>query len=304
MENIKKKKKKLNRDITFYVIGMLWPIGQFLIFYIGVNLQSVLMAFQSYDVLTQSVDWTFGFMSDAVVTMFTSDYMLMLWGSSLKVYVLSLCIGTPLGLFFSFAIYKKVPFHSGFRVFLFLPAILSAIVMVTIYQFFVEQGIPELMRKLFNVDIKGLIENPNTSFAAIMTYTIFMSFGTSVLMYSNAMSGISSEIVESAHLDGASGIREFWYITLPTIFPTISTFLITGIVGIFSNQMNLYSFYGGSAPPELQTYGYYFYMKTASATSRAEYSPLAAMGIVMSVIAIALTFTVRWAIEKFGPAED
>ena len=88
------------------------------------------------------------------------------------------------------------------------------------------------------------------------------------------------------------------------VFPTLSTFLITGLVGIFSNQMNLYSFYGGSAPPDLQTYGYYFYMKTAGAKSRSDYSPLAAMGLIMSVIAIILTFAVKWVIEKLGPTEE
>ena len=67
-------------------------------------------------------------------------------------------------------------------------------------------------------------------------------------MYSNAMSGIPQEIVESAHLDGATGINEFWKITLPMVYPTLSTFLITGVAGLFTNQINLYSLYDVSAP--------------------------------------------------------
>lgn len=304
MTKANNKNKKIDKDIIFYVVGMLWPIGQFLIFYIGVNFQSFLMAFQKYDVLSRTTEWTFTYMSDAIRQMFTSANMLLLWKNSFKVYVLSLLIGTPLGLFFSNAIYKKVPFNGGFRVFLFLPSILSAMVMVTIYMFFVEQGVPQLIKEIFGVHIDGFLESDKTRFGTLMFYTIFMSFGTTVLMYSNAMSGISTEIAESAHLDGASGLREFWFITLPAIFPTISTFLITGIAGIFASQLHLYSFYGDKAPAEVQTYGYYFYVKTTLANDKSAYSPLAAMGLVMSAITIAITFTVRWAIDKFGPSEE
>ena len=129
-------------------------------------------------------------------------------------------------------------------------------------------------------------------------------FSSIFIILTEYISGISPEIVESAHLDGASGIREFWFITLPMIFPTLSTFLITGVVAIFSGQFNLYSFYGGSAPVQVQTFGYYFYMKTVNATSKAQYSPLAALGLIMSVFSIVITFVVKWLIEKFGPKED
>lgn len=190
---------------------------------------------------------------------------------------------------------------------LFLPSIISAIVMVTIFQFFVERAIPAFVLKLFDVQIRGLMENISTRYATIMFYNIWVGFGTGVLMYSNGMSGISPDIVESAHLDGAEGIREFWYITLPLIYPTLSTFLITGVAGIFTNQINLYSFYGAGAPVGVQTYGYYLYMKTQlaqSMSSEAEYPPLAAMGLLMTVVAVPLTMLVKWALEKFGPQEE
>ena len=137
-----------------------------------------------------------------------------------------------------------------------------------------------------------------------MFYNIWISFGASVLMYSNGMSGINQEIVESAHLDGATGIREFWHITLPLVWPVLSTFLITGIAGIFTDQRNLYSFFGNGTPTELQTYGYYLYRETQTAASRADYPPLAAMGLMMTVVVVPLTLIVRWALEKFGPKED
>ena len=292
------------KDLIFYILILAFPVAQFVIFYIGVNFGSFLLAFQSIDILKNTTVWTFDKIVNAFNLMTQSQNLLSAAKMSFLAYLISLIIATPLGLFFSYYIYKKLPGNGFFRVLLFMPSIISAIVMVTIYQFFVEQAIPQIVFKLTGQTIRGLIENPSTRFTTIMFYNVFISFGTSVLMYSNGMSGISQEIVESAHLDGATPLREFWSITLPLVFPTLSTFLITGVAGIFTNQINLYAFYGSGAPDKIQTYGYYLYTQTKMAVSQAEYPLLSAMGLLMTVVAVPLTLGAKWLLEKFGPKED
>jgi ABC-type sugar transport system permease subunit len=303
-QKVKKPLTGRQKDLIFYCLMMIWPVAQFCVFYIGVNFNSILLSFQDIDIVNGTTTWTFDKIIQAFQDMTSSKNLLIAAENSLVVYFLSLVIGTPLGLFFSYYIYKKMPGSSAFRVLLFMPSIVSGIVMVAMFQFFVEQAVPQLWKDVFGIEIRGLIENPDTRFGTILFFCIWSGFGTSVLMYSNAMSGISQEIVESAHLDGATGIREFISITFPMIFPTLSTFLITGVAGIFTNQFALFSFYGGGASPEIQTYGYYMYMKTKNATSEAEYPILSAMGLWMTVVAVPLTLVVKWLLEKFGPSED
>lgn len=305
-KSIKEKKPLTGRqkDLIFYCLMMIWPVAQFCVFYIGINFNSILLSFQDIDIVNGTTTWTFEKIIQAFQDMTSSKNLLLTAQNSLSVYFLSLIIGTPLGLFFSYYIYKKMPGSGAFRVLLFMPSIVSGIVMVAMFQFFVEQAVPQLWSDLFGMKIKGLIENPDTRFGTILFFCIWSGFGTSVLMYSNAMSGISQEVVESAHLDGATGLREFIHITFPMIFPTLSTFLITGVAGIFTNQFALYTFYGGYAPNDIQTYGYYMYMKTKNATSEAEYPILSAMGLWMTIVAVPLTLLVKWALEKFGPSED
>ena len=138
-----------------------------------------------------------------------------------------------------------------------------------------------------------------------MFYNLLVGFGVNVLMYSNAMSAISEEVVEAAHLDGATGIKEFWFVTLPSIYPTLVTFIITGLAGMFLNQYNLYSFFGSGEHFGLQTYGLYFYVQTLLADgSRAEYSQISAIGLWLTFIALPLTYGVKFLLEKFGPSED
>ena len=305
----KEKKKKSDwlthhKDLIFYCLMMIWPVAQFCVFYIGVNFNSVLLAFQEIDILNNTTIYTINNIKQALFNMTSAKNFLIVAKNSLIGYALTLGAGTTLGLFFSYYIYKKMPGHGAFRVLLFMPSILSNIVMVMMFQCFVEQAIPVLWQQLFDKKIQGLIENTGTRFGTIMFFNIWTGFGTSVLMYSNSMSGISEEIVESAHLDGATGFREFIHITLPMVYPTLTTFIVVGVAGIFTNQLSLYSFYGDHAPEEIQTYGYYFYKNTRRATSIAEYPILSAMGLLMTFITVPLTLLIKRVLEKFGPSEE
>lgn len=303
-KKIKKKKWWKDKNVLFYSLLMAFPLAQFLIFYVGVNFNSILMAFQRIDVQKDTVEWTVSNIQNAFEMMTASPELLSVMSVSVLSYVILTGIGIPLGLFFSYYIYKKLPLSGAFRVILFLPSILSAIVMATIFQFFVERALPTAMMQFFDVEMMGLLENSKTRFACILFYNILMSFGANVLMYTNSMSGISQEVVEASQIDGASTFQEFIHVTLPMIYPTLTMFLFTGVAGIFTNQLNLFSFYGGAAPNEVSTYGYYFYTKTQGAKSIAEYPLLSAMGLLMSVVAVPLTLLVKWLLEKFGPSEE
>ncbi len=300
----KKKKSKFNSDLLFYSLMLLFPLAQFGIFYIGVNGRSFLYAFQRIDTLTGSVTWTIEPFVNALHEVFQPTLLKVL-GTSFLSFALTYAIGTVLALLFSYFIYKKLPFGNFFKVMLFLPSILSAIVMVTIYQNFLEIGMPSILHSMFGGTFKGLIENPNTRFGAIVFYNIFVSFGTSVLMYSNAMSGLSVEVSEAAKIDGANSWNEFIHIVLPGVYPTISTFAVTSVAGIFINQMNLFSFFGTGASNEVQTYGYYLYVQTLNAgTNESEYPFICSIGLLLTLVAVPLTLLAKYALEKWGPSED
>lgn len=293
-----------NKDLLFYVLMMAFPIAQFAIFYIGVNARSFLYAFQNIDLLSKEVTWTFDNISKAFSLM-GGEKLGTIMGVSFISFLLTYFIGTAFALLFSYFIYKKLPMGNFFKVMLFLPSILSAIVMVTIYRFFVEMSIPNIHQTLFNESIQGLIENPDTRFIVIVFYNIFVSFGTNVLMYSNAMSGLSTEVSEAAKIDGCNSWQEFIHVVLPGIFPTITTFAVTSVASIFINQMNLFSFYGLAAPESIQTFGYYLYKETLNAgLNEARYPLICAIGLILTVIAVPLTLLVKYILEKFGPSED
>lgn len=306
----KKKRRKFAIDnAVFCTVMLALPILQFCIFYIGVNFNSILLAFQDIrlDGTSETVTWTlsnFGF--DIMFGGLQVHEVLRMGGMSILSWAINIGVNVPLGLMFSFYISKKLPLSKAFRVILYLPSILSAIVMVTIYMQFADNVIPFLFEDLgIETELNlwdGLTGLKETRYAVVIFLNIFIGFGVSVLMYSNSMSGIDPAMIEAAHLDGASGIKEFWYITLPQVYSTLTVFLYTGVATIFTNQINLYAFYGGGAPQDIQTLGYYLFVETKRLNSN-EYTRLSAIGIVLTLIAIPLTMGVKKLLEKLGPKE-
>lgn len=141
-----------------------------------------------------------------------------------------------------------------------------------------------------------------------MFYNVFISFGTSVLLYSNKMSAIPTEMLEAAKLDGAKGFKEFWHIVLPQAFPTVSVFLVAGFAGIFTNQIGLYSIFSqeltGITVSSIQTLGYYLFIRGSDYTNMAEFPKLVAIGLVVTAVSVPLTLIFRWALNRFGPSEN
>lgn len=300
-----KKKKASKRDVIFYVAFMIFPVVQFLIMYVVVNFNSILLAFQEFDIVSDTSKFVgFENIKEAFLRMTGDDEFIGYFFNSLKFYSLQLVIGTPLALLFSYYIFKKGHMSGIFRVFLYLPSVISALVMVTIFNYFVERAIPAYASTLFGTKMLGLLENPETRFGTLVFFNIWAGFGVSVLMYSNAMSGISPDIIEAGKIDGVTGFKEFLYLVVPNIFPTFSMFLIMGLAGLFTNQFYLFSFFSNSAPQNVSSFGYYLYNTVQMATNKAQYPFLSAIGIILTAVTMVIVYTVKYLLDKYGPSED
>lgn len=294
--------KKSTKNMIFYCIMFTIPVLWFSYFYVGVNVNSIIMAFQKYDFSTGDYVWAgwlnfrnfFRQWADATA-------MLTMLKNSLYGFLCTLGIGMPLGLLFSFYIYKKKPGYAIFKVILFLPSIISAMVLAVMFKNFTESTLPPLMEKWFGLEMQGLLSNNDTQFGTILFYNVWIGFGSGILLYSGAMSRVPESIVESAQLDGISPVKEFFYITFPLIFGTVSTFIITGVAGLFTNQLNMYNLFSDGVNPASMTFGYYLFKGIAAASSTADYPYYAAIGLCLTIVAVPITWGVKFLCDKFGP---
>ncbi len=311
MEKLKKQKsmsENKRTDLIFYCCMLAWPVLQFAVFWVGVNANSILLAFReiSFDTTTNKYVtnyFTFVQFTKVFQWLFTAEFGNMIW-FSVKAYLLTSVISIPLGLLLSFYIFKRLPGWSQFRVLLYLPGVLSGVVVSAMYRFFLVDCLPYMIPSIGNL----LDPTRGLDFPVLMIYYLWSGFGGSVLLYSNKMSSIADEVVESANLEGATGLKEFWYIVLPHAYPTISLFLVTGAAGIFLTQYGAYDMFGGYASTSIQSVGYWFYVvmlgKFANSVASPELPYYSAVGIVLTFVTLPLMLIMRWATEKFGPSED
>lgn len=299
---------KRKKDLIFYVVMLAYPVLQFAIFYIGVNLNSLLMTFQEYNVDLNEYVFLKGSnffknFSDVFYELRTKTVFDYAFKNAFIAYGVALVFSTGFALIFSYYIYKKFPLHGTMKVVLFTPSVISGIVLISIFIEFVENVIPGVVLKVSGETIKGMLSNPDTRFGTILFYCVWMGFGSSILLYVGAMNNISESVIEACKLDGANTFQEIIYIIVPLIYPTFVTFMVVGIGGILTNQMGLYSFFGSQAKENIQTFGYWFFRETKFATE-SRYPFLATMGVLMTAIVAPITLLAKKFLEKIGPSVD
>ena len=307
-------RKRINyrkrKQIVFFTSLVVLPLLQFCIFYIYVNINSFILAFQKYAWNENGLGLNVSFagwknFSQAFDILADSGYMVI---NSLQLFLWSTVLGLTLALLFSYYIYKKSPCSGLFRVILFMPKIVSDIVFAVLFNALTSGVYSTIMSEIRGEYVLGLIDNPDTQFATVLFYNLWVGFGVNVLMFSGSMSSIDDSLVESAHLDGANLLQEFIHITIPMIWPTFVSFFVVGVTGLFTNQMHLHTLFGDGASSELMTFGYFLYKEAAHAelisTGEYEMSVLAAIGLILTLIMLPVTLGLRWALNKFGPSVD
>lgn len=311
-----KPKRVLKRDTKrkiFFACVVAFPLLHFALFYVYVNLEMFLMSFKEYSVATEGLGivekWVgfdnFKHVFDVILhpehyyNVKTQENMIrairMMFPQTFAFFAMSMTF-LPCGVLFAYYVYKNYPLSGLFRVMLYLPNIVSGIVMTMMFQL--------IFREIFKMEM---------GFIHLILYNFIMGFGLNVVMYTSAMCGIDTSIPESCELDGAGALKEFWFVTVPMIFPTIITFLVTSLAGMFGQSAHLFTFYGETAADEgFLTIGYFMYInqiksdiiETSYHYVCMNYPQLSAMGLMFTVIVVPITLGTRRLLEKYGPSEN
>lgn len=300
------------RKALFSLIMLAIPILHFLVFYLYINLSSFSLAFKKYEIVEGtglvSSFAKFDNFKDALNLLFSASG----WGkikNSLIFESVNLFLVTPLTLIFAFYIYKKAFMGKFFKVMLFMPYILSEIIVATLYKYMTNNIIPYIMQSWFGVEIPQLLADAKTQMATAIVFNIIMWFGINSLIYSSAMEDVNISMSEAAQLDGANVAQEFIYVTVPTIFPTIVTLFIVALAAVFTDQFRMLSLFY-YLPGGLDNMGFYLYMQASRAdvipngAADLTYGALSAMGLLLSFIVIPVTLVTRHLLNKYGPRAD
>lgn len=297
-----RKNKEKVYDLIFYSCFLAIPFAMFILTNIIINGNAIVMAFEKMEDGKTVFAGLENFKQIFINFRIDGNYMFML-KNSLLIYLLTTVFNSFIPILFSYYVYKKLFGYKVFKVMLFIPTILSSIITVSIFTMLSNEVIPDLWLEWFDKTLHPLLVNPHSTFATIMTYTLWMGFGGGLLTQLAAMNTVDPSVSESAQLEGVGFFQELWYIVLPACYQILMLGFITGAGSIFTNSLNLYAFFGNGAPSTVSNFGYFFQIRTLDG-EYAEYFYLSAWGVFTTIIATALTLSLRWLFNRFGPSED
>lgn len=306
-------KKRLDVEKGVFLTAILAiPVVCFIIFYVVVNFNSILMAFQSYNEETSQF-YMNGFVNfeEFFKRLFVSSseqssvQLKYAVQNSALILVLNVCISMPLCMFVSYCVTEKVPLFGFFKVILFIPSIVSTFALSMI----AKQAITYILPALFGVPSNLLVSD--SQFITVTLYDLYIGFAANMVLYIGAMSSVSKEVLEYSQIDGCGFFRRFIHVVIPGIFPTITTLLIVQVTNFFVSYGSMFSFTGQFANDSSYTLGYYLFIMIYKASGSigttftyAEYPLAAAMGVSFTLIAVPVVFGVRYLLQRFGPSEN
>ncbi|TQR40575.1 sugar ABC transporter permease [Paenibacillus popilliae] len=150
--------------------------------------------------------------------------------------VLTVPIPIAIALVLAVVIHSKVYFKDYFKVVFFIPYISSIIAVAAVWSILFHPSLGPINQFLMDLGIanppKWLVD-PKTSLIAVAIISAWAGLGYTIIIYMAGLSNISEELYEAAEIDGATGLKKFFNITIPLLRPTTFFLLITMLIGSF-----------------------------------------------------------------------
>lgn len=192
---------------------------------------------------------------------------------------------------FAVILTREIKYRNLWRGLQFLPWLLPPIVVATLWVSFYlpVQGLINTILRNLGLSRLALnwLGNPNTALLAIIIAESWTWYPFFSVTYLSGMQGIPKAIYDAASVDGASGWKNFWYITLPLLKPFVLSTSIIQFIWLFRYfDMVWIMTKGGPAKASevvaTQVYKTAFY--------RYRFEDAAALGIIMALIMLIFVF--------------
>lgn len=286
-----RQKRNIKKHIFVYSMLAI-SIINFLIFYVYVNLDSFLLAFQDQATGDFSLDNFTLFFSD--LSRGPNSEILINLKNTLYYYFLGLA-GNFVSFIFAYFLYKKIFLHQVFKFVFMLPMIINGVAFAAIYtQMLSNNGIvTRIWENFFNESAPNFLFSFDHATPAILCFCLWTSLGGNLILFSGAMSRIPTSVIEYGRIDGVSEWREMWQIVLPLIAPTFGTIMILSCIGVFGASGPILLFTKGMWGTSTISYWMYEYVIVNQ-----RYNYAAAFGLILSVCSLPFFFLCNWLTKK------
>jgi len=180
-----------------------------------------------------------------------------------------------IALFFAELLNQKIKLKGFFRAAYFLPVVVSGVVVTMLWEQLYGFDTGLLNRILVTLGLGKVkwIVSPQMAMPSIAIMATWKNVGLYIILFLVGLQSVPAHYYEAADLEGANHWQKFWYITLPSINPTMLMVVILSTIGGFSLFIEPYIMTGGgplnstiSAVLYIYKQGFFYYHMGYAAT--------------------------------------
>lgn len=225
------KKRSFRKSFSGYLYIAPWVAGFFL-FVLAPLLYCLYISFCKFSVLgdTQFTGLkNYDFVLTKLPLFWISLRQSLIWTVCNTLFIASIA------LFLAVLVFKGIRGLSTVRAIFYMPMVLNAVAITTVIRYLTRSdGWINGLVEVFGISRLDFWGVPSHVFLTILCGQIFF-VGNTVIVYLAGLSNISTEMYESADIDGAGPVRKFFSITVPMISPLIYFNVITNVIFTFAS---------------------------------------------------------------------
>lgn len=206
-------------------------------------------------------------------------------------------VGLPLAVILN----GKLKTRNLLRAVYFFPAVFSALIIGYLWNFIMSSSDYGLINNLLHrlgFDTFNFFTANRALFSVIFTQ-VWQWAGWAMVIYLANLQSISPDLYEAAEIDGASGLKKFFFVTLPLMCPSVKIVIVTGLIGgmkVFDIIYAMTSGGPGNATETVMT------VMMKKGISDGFYSQGAAFGVCFFIIVVLLSSVVTKLMGKWSDA--
>lgn len=149
--------------------------------------------------------------------------------NTIKYTLVEVPFGVVIALVLAVFLNQKIKGTSVFRTIFFLPMVCAPAAVAMVWKWLYNQQFG-LLNNFFGTNL-AWISDPKIAWISIAVIGVWSVIGYNMVLFISGLQEIPHDYYEAAEIDGATGIRQFLYITVPLLSPTTFFIVQTRVIG-------------------------------------------------------------------------
>ena len=214
---------------SYFIWGALIIYG---VLFVIPGIIGIAYSFTDWSAYSDKINFV-GFDNFKVIFSGNENYMKIL-GNTLWFTIITTILKNAIGLLLAVLLTKSIKFLNFHRGVMFMPSVLSTLIIGMIFTSILDPKIG-----ILNVFLRGIgldtlakqwLTSPQFAFGSVIAVDVWRGIGYIMTIFIAGILSISSEYYEAANIDGATGLQKFRFITFPLILPTLATTTVLNVI--------------------------------------------------------------------------